>query len=84
MKPGKFKEITDAYLADHHHLLSTSALSTYYVARLTSRDSTSLATKGGLTLPPELWDRIIKLSPHRGPKDKFVLVEAKMTSENRD
>lgn len=81
MKLIKFSEVTDAYLADHLLLLNTSALSTHYVARLISRDSTSVATKGGLTLPPELWDHIIKLSPRRAPEDKFVLVEAKTTSE---
>lgn len=77
----KFNEITDAYLADNLLLLNASALSTYYVARLISHDSTSVATKGGLTLPPELWDHIFSSSLRRAPKDKFVLVEARITSE---
>lgn len=81
MKLITFSEITDTYLADNLLLLNTSALSTYYVARLISRDSTSVATKGGLTLPPELWGNIFSSSPRRGPRDAFVLVEANMTSE---
>lgn len=81
MKLIQFSKITDAYLTDKLLILNASALSTHYVARLISRDSTSVATKGGITLPPELWDRIIKLSPRRAPRDTFDLVEAKMTSE---
>ncbi|KAI1136141.1 hypothetical protein F5Y05DRAFT_415324 [Hypoxylon sp. FL0543] len=64
-------------------LLNTSKLGIRYVMQLLHRSNTNVRSKGGISLPTELWTGILKFA-RKGTKDEFCLVKASVVSELPD
>ena len=76
MKPLKFGKATASFLSDRLLLFNTSAMVRHYLGNLLAKDSTRATSKGGIPLPPELWDRILA-----DCDDNFVFVKSSIVSE---
>ncbi|OTB00524.1 hypothetical protein M426DRAFT_15332 [Hypoxylon sp. CI-4A] len=61
-------------------LLNTKVVGPRYVKQLLARDNSDIRSNGGIALPNELWDIILKLA-NEG-KDKFCLAKASVVSRS--
>lgn len=77
MKPLEFEKITALFLEGRLLMLNAGVLGLRYVVRLLRRGATSVTSKGGIALPPELWEMILPMA--RG--GNYVLVQAELVSE---
>ena len=77
MKPIKFDQVTESFLENRLLIFKRGSPAWRFLGRLLSRENTTVASKGGTTLPPELWNIIHEQTY----EENFVLVKATIESD---
>ncbi|KAI0842500.1 hypothetical protein F5Y06DRAFT_128757 [Hypoxylon sp. FL0890] len=84
MKPVQMTDVSERlFTKDSLLLLNTGVVGLRYVKQLLARNNTNIRSKGGISLPAQLWSIILKIA-QKGTKDRFCLVKADLVSESPD